>query len=123
LIRLIPALSIAVLMTAFPMIARADDDYWYRLEGNICHRMSLGSDPTQLEKTLQQEPNRSFSNGNGGSLTDKSEVPGVVERVTDDGHGHVSVLIFVQGNTHCQQVVSSIKATGLYPYQQRAKAH
>jgi hypothetical protein len=123
LIRLIPALSIVVMVAAFPKIASADDDYWYRLEGNTCHRMSLGSDPTQLEKTLQQEPNRSFSNGMGGSLTDKSAVPGVVERVTDDGHGHVTVLIFVQGNAHCQQVLGSIKATGLYPYQQRAKAH
>jgi hypothetical protein len=92
---------IAICMAAvvLPIVAFAESDgrAWYLVRGSSGSCTQFGADPTTFSKQLQQQPGGVLGDGHGGSIADKSEVPGVIERVVDDGKGHIGGMVFVQG--------------------------
>jgi hypothetical protein len=115
---------IGVAAIAMPIIAFAgsDDPAWYLVRGNSGTCSRFDADPTTFTKLMQQQPGGVLNNGDGGSISEKSEVPGVIERVPDDGKGHVAGMVFVQGADDCRRIAETMRATHLMPFQQRAQS-
>ena len=103
-------------------LAESDDKAWYLVRGSSGSCAQFNGDPTALTKQLQQQPGGVLNDGHGGSVADKSEVAGVIERVVNDGKGHIGGMVFVQGADACQRVAETMRTTHLMPYQQRVRA-
>lgn len=118
------AIVIGVAAVTLPAAAfpESDDRTWYLVRGDSGMCSQFPADPTALSKLAQRQPGGVLSDGHGGSIADKSEVPGVIERVVDDGKGHVGGMVFVQGVDACRRIAETMRATHLMPYQQRTQS-
>lgn len=97
------------------------DDAWYMVVGNSgqCRRFAADFDPMPMQKKLREAGGTLVDKQTGGSITDKSEKPGIIERVISNGkvtRGEV----FVRGVDACQEVAASMRDTHMMPFQQRA---
>jgi MOSC domain-containing protein YiiM len=84
-----------------------------------CHRLPGDFDPMPMQKKLQEAGGTFVDTQTGGSITDKSEKPGIIERVISNGtitRGEV----FVRGADECQETAASMRDTHMMPFQQRA---
>ena len=97
------------------------DHAWYVVVGMSGQCRPMGNvDPMVFERVIQQQPGGVIKDEKtGGSITDRSQVPGVLERIVDDGHGHIGGLVFVQGADTCRVTAETMRDLHLLPYQQR----
>ena len=103
-------------------VANAEsDDAWYLVVGESgqCHRLPGDFDPMPMQKKLQEAGGAIVDKQTDASITDKSEKPGIVERVISNGkiaRGEV----FVREANECQETAASMRDTHMMPFQQRA---
>ena len=103
-------------------VANAEsDDAWYLVAGGSgqCHRLPADFDPMPMQKKPQEAGGAFVDRQTGGSITDRSEKPGIIERVISNGkitRGEV----FVRGADECQETAASMRDTHMMPFQQRA---
>lgn len=110
-------------MCVLPAVALADSDdrAWYLVRGNSGECSPLNAGPTAYSKLLQQQPGGVLRDEHGRTIADKNEVPGVIERVLDDGKGHFAGTVFAEGGDACRSIAEPMRATYSMPEQQRAR--
>jgi hypothetical protein len=96
-------------------------DAWYMVIGNSgqCRRFPDDFDPMPMQKKLQEAGGTLVDKQTGGSITDKSEKPGIIERVISNGKV-TGGEVFVRGADACQKTAASMRDTHMMPFQQRA---
>jgi len=115
----VPTILATCLLTG---VANAEsDDAWYLVVGGSgqCHRLPGDFDPMPMQKKLQEAGGAFVDQQTGASITDKSEKPGIIERVISNGkitRGEV----FVRGADECQEAAANMRDSHMMPFQQRA---
>jgi hypothetical protein len=114
-----PAISAICLMTG---VANAESgDAWYMVIGNSgqCRSLPGDFDPMPMQKKLQEAGGAVVDKDTGASIADKSEKPGIIERVISNGK-ITGGEVFVRGADACQKTAVSMRDTHMMPFQQRA---
>jgi len=103
-------------------VANAESgDAWYLVMGGSgqCRRLPGDFDPMPMQKKLQEAGGMLVDKQTGASITDKSEKPGIVERVISNGNV-TRGEVFVRGADVCHETAASMRDTHMMPFQQRA---